>query len=384
MKRESKKSNHASSNSLFKQEILDISLASISGRRTELMGIAILGVVLFHSQVDFSELFYLSPFQTIKSIGYGGVDLFFFLSGFGLACGWLNKKYNLWGFYKRRIFRILPIYCFWMFLYGIIQLIVFNNFRVRGFIADFLGLGFLSGRNYNNWFIPALLICYLIFPFIISVFSSNTIRKLASKGIWLIILSTTFLPLGICLILILVKANVLLIFFTRLPNFILGTFLGLALIRDNLKTLRDLNCNLITLVSILVLGFCCLYLSFSVSPEINWLYGLWWYPFILFTFPFCLILASLLDGLDQQFSDTKIFSCIHECLCFCGQYSLEIYLVHGLVFQFSPYLHQAIVYCVTSKNNLLEYSILIPFSVLLAYFLNKSFNGLRLQLKSKY
>ena len=48
--------------------------------RAELMGAAILWVVLFHAGFQFRGVF----FDTVQAIGYGGVDIFFLLSGIGL------------------------------------------------------------------------------------------------------------------------------------------------------------------------------------------------------------------------------------------------------------------------------------------------------------
>ena len=76
----------------------------LSASRNELKGIAILWVVLFHAQLGLSGLGY-----QIQRIGYGGVDLFFFLSGFGLYHS-LERSSDLRGYLKRRCERLLPSY----------------------------------------------------------------------------------------------------------------------------------------------------------------------------------------------------------------------------------------------------------------------------------
>lgn len=76
--------------------------------RNSWMGLAILWIVLFHLQYDFGgdSLRFLSY---IKSIGYGGVNIFLFASGIGCFCS-LEKNDNLMEFFKRLIKRIFPIY----------------------------------------------------------------------------------------------------------------------------------------------------------------------------------------------------------------------------------------------------------------------------------
>lgn len=51
----------------------------ISTYRTQLMGVAMLWVVLFHATFSINN-----PLQGVKAIGYGGVDIFLMLSGMGL------------------------------------------------------------------------------------------------------------------------------------------------------------------------------------------------------------------------------------------------------------------------------------------------------------
>ena len=59
---------------------------SISKYRTSLMGLSMIWVMLFHLPIS------LSFFNPIKSIGYLGVDIFLFLSSYGLYYGF--KKDN--------------------------------------------------------------------------------------------------------------------------------------------------------------------------------------------------------------------------------------------------------------------------------------------------
>jgi peptidoglycan/LPS O-acetylase OafA/YrhL len=80
-----------------------------------LRGIAILAVIVFH--------FHLHGDQSITSIGWAGVDLFFALSGFLITGILLDTERGpgmFRNFYARRCLRILPLYylalalCFWV------------------------------------------------------------------------------------------------------------------------------------------------------------------------------------------------------------------------------------------------------------------------------
>ena len=54
-------------------------LDSICKWRSELMGIAIIWVAVFHSYLVFEE-----PWMLLKNTGYAGVDIFLLLSGVGM------------------------------------------------------------------------------------------------------------------------------------------------------------------------------------------------------------------------------------------------------------------------------------------------------------
>lgn len=83
----------------------------ISKHKKELMSIAMIWVAFYHVYFEFK--FKPINFVLVKC-GYGGVDLFVFLSGFSLYYAY-EKENNYLEFIKRRLLRILPykiIICF--------------------------------------------------------------------------------------------------------------------------------------------------------------------------------------------------------------------------------------------------------------------------------
>ena len=82
--------------------IPDIELANISRYRGELMGAAMLFIILFHV-----ELSRWDPFFGLRRMGNIGVDIFLFLSGIGLWFSWM--KHPDWRrFFRHRYLRIYP------------------------------------------------------------------------------------------------------------------------------------------------------------------------------------------------------------------------------------------------------------------------------------
>ena len=83
-------------------KIREIELADVSRYRSELMGAAILFIILFHVPLARSDAFF-----GLRRCGNIGVDMFLFLSCIGLWYSWV-KNPSVKHFYKRRLLRILP------------------------------------------------------------------------------------------------------------------------------------------------------------------------------------------------------------------------------------------------------------------------------------
>lgn len=71
--------------------------------RGKMMGVAILMVIFYHL-IGATESKVFMPFY----LGFMGVDIFLFLSGYGLCHAY--SKYNILTFYKKRFYRIFPLY----------------------------------------------------------------------------------------------------------------------------------------------------------------------------------------------------------------------------------------------------------------------------------
>lgn len=130
-------------------------LQDISTYRKALMGIAILWVVLYHFGLHTPIIGHITRF------GYAGVDIFMFLSGFGLFYS-MNKDKNLRHYYKKRLIRIFPTY----FIIGVFfSLFCFPNDTFISYLWRSSTLGFWTNGVYYEWFIPSIILLYALFPF---------------------------------------------------------------------------------------------------------------------------------------------------------------------------------------------------------------------------
>lgn len=137
-----------------------IDLSFISRYRAIFMGLAIFWIFFYHTGIDIPGL------REIFALGWFGVDIFFFVSGFGL-CASLTKNDSIKQYYKRRFSRIIPTW--WLIL--ILMAIVGVIFELKGFpisISDyfywFTGLGWWTGNCNFEWYIPTIIVFYLFAP----------------------------------------------------------------------------------------------------------------------------------------------------------------------------------------------------------------------------
>ena len=139
-------------------KIKDIELANVSRYRGELMGAAMLFIILFHVPLARSNEFF-----GLRRCGNVGVDMFLFLSGIGLWFSWV-KNPDVWRFYKRRLLRIYPA---WLVMASLYYLPRFdwqfgNYIDLIGDIA--INWDFWLNDELTFWYIPAIMMLYLWAP----------------------------------------------------------------------------------------------------------------------------------------------------------------------------------------------------------------------------
>jgi peptidoglycan/LPS O-acetylase OafA/YrhL len=289
------------------------------------MGIAIIWICFFHAKVNFPDSVLFYPLFFLKEAGYGGVDIFLFLSGFGLMYGMQNKKYSLTTFYKKRVLRILPTYWLVFFIVIVAEIISGRSIFPSRILLVFSTAGFWINKHRFDWFIPSLLALYFLFPPFFSI-----LRRSQDKKKFIVIIC--IIALSCCLFIMPTKANYLLIFFARIPIFFIGAYIG---------HISFTSVSLISPKQLLFYMFClffgvgsCLYVINKFSVEQTMPYGLRCYPFIICTLPICLFLSLAMEKINNS-SVCNIKHLIQWLFFFCGSYSLEIYLIHSKIFFFN-------------------------------------------------
>lgn len=126
----------------------------ISTYRSELMGWAILWIMMLH--FDFNQI---KPLGFIAQYGYAGVEIFILVSGFGVFFS-LEKDNSIIRFYKKRLLRIFPTY----YLLGIIASLLLFHDSILSYLFRYSTIGFWTGGIYWEWYIPSIVMLYIIAP----------------------------------------------------------------------------------------------------------------------------------------------------------------------------------------------------------------------------
>lgn len=296
--------------------------------RTELMGMAILWVVLFHSKLQLHGIL-----DTVQTIGYGGVDIFFLLSGIGLYYS-LQKSDQLLPFYGRRARRIFPAY-FPFIVVWLIYMIQTSEWRTDIILKVIAGnlfmTGWLSGIGAQfNWYVQVIFWVYLAAPLFYRLIVSLTKRW--QKGlllVWAVLLGIAFWT-----------DNNLLMGVSRLPVFLVGMLWAqeesLHAKKDGIReknTDRSFWKNGAALSLLFVTGMAVLLVCYFTLPDyVVWGFGIWWYPFLLIVPGMCFLLGLVFEGMDR----IKGVRLLLKPVKLIGEASFEIYLLHIAAFDILP------------------------------------------------
>ncbi|MDZ7819498.1 MAG: acyltransferase [Aliarcobacter sp.] len=138
----------------------------------ELKGLGILTVVFAHfAYMLVTNAEFLFPLSIIAGVG---VDLFLFMSGYGLSVGMLKKPMPVLEFYKRRLIKIfIP---FWVALIIIFaaDAIFLNVFYTPLYMVQSLLGWFPTAVGYGDvnspfWYITWMIMFYALYPIVFSV-----------------------------------------------------------------------------------------------------------------------------------------------------------------------------------------------------------------------
>ena len=151
----------------MKYNVKDIPLYHISKYRSQLMGLAMIFIILFHISLPRSDIFF-----GLRRMGNIGVDIFLLLSGIGLWFSWrklrdgedsIMKKWAM--FYWRRLKRVYPAWLIIASSYYIPKFWSRGNNSLEAW-TDLIGdiainWDFWLHDELTFWYIPATMMLYV-------------------------------------------------------------------------------------------------------------------------------------------------------------------------------------------------------------------------------
>lgn len=289
----------------------------LSRNRKTLMGLSVLFLLIFHFCEDRNGSGYQMPgfFELFNTyIGSGEVDVFLLLSGFGLCYSWEKIR-------DRKRFRIhhmkkilVPYLLFCLPVLFAIRVIILHK-GILQYIEDIFFLSFITEGFQLFWYIPCILFCYMIFPCLYEALAldddtvGRRLRLILVTGavfLCLVILSQSFEGFF-------EKTEKLLI---RIPSFIGGIYIGLRS-RSREKLTGE------GFVWFLVLAAAAHYIRFrGARPLLG-------RPAFLVCTAFWILLIAFLSGrVPEALKESLPGRISSRCLAWCGQRTLELYVVH--------------------------------------------------------
>ena len=229
-----------------------------------------------------------------------GVEWFLILSGIGLFFS-LSKNDDIKQFYKKRFRRIVPTYLFVAIPFFLISF----PFDLKKFLIRISGLNLVFYWERFFWFIPLILLCYLLSPFYFRFISR--------------VKCSILFPFVLALALFFISFHTprTQIMMTRFPIFLLGMHLGKSVYED--KTIFNWKPQIISILIPAFAMFCVVIINYiphiiEVERQVYFLCGI---PSLLFVLSIVKLLVKV--------------KLIQRLLKLMGNLSLELFLVHPCI-----------------------------------------------------
>lgn len=286
----------------------------ISNNRSFLMGIAMLSIMLFHQ----GWIYGWNPFFAFfHFFGNWGVDIFFFVSGFGLYYS-LNKDGNIASFYKRRLLRMLPI-CLvcGLFRYVIDHILPVGDGGYPTGVHE-VSSNWMTILSWDRWFIPVIMVYYLLTPVLFCA-----IEKYGKSILW----GVYFLALLGALSAI---PGWMIIYTIHVPSFCIGAISAAGMFQ---LTKIKKSISYVAIIIALIYKFVGMMGWFSIDDD---------FTYIILSFGIVVLCLLIIRG-SAIFKNTiksiknigRIGSIVYEGVCYIGRHTLEIYLLHEFIYRYT-------------------------------------------------
>jgi hypothetical protein len=314
--------------------LIHFELKDLSSYRTQLMGVAAIMIIACHAAA--SNVLMPIWMKTLLSLGNYGVEIFLLLSGLGCSYSLSKSNGGYISFWKRRLYRIYIPYLFIFFPYCIV-LFFLGVYSISDCLLSCSALEYWIYHR-GAWFVSLILPLYFFSPYI------N--KLLANRNKWLYVAVLVSITTFICNIPVQnTVLNNIQWAFGRSPSFVLG-----MAIADGCRKGTRIHFLWIVLLAVFYV---------PLHKLLGWNNVEWT------VIPLVIYVVTIFT---RWLCRSDLFN---KCFVFIGKVSLESYLMNIalnslLILLIPSYFSSSIFY-----GRYLEYSIVIVFGTLLAYFVNK-------------
>lgn len=133
--------------------------------RKQLMGFAIVWVMIFHCYSKHISSMGIPVLSFISIQGNLGVEIFLFLSGIGMYFS-MSKNSDIIPFYWRRIKRVVIPWLIISCPYWILKSIIVDHDGVMVFLENWSGISLWTKGITTVWYVSLIIVLYLIYPFL--------------------------------------------------------------------------------------------------------------------------------------------------------------------------------------------------------------------------
>ena len=288
----------------------------LSRYKSELMGISMIMVMIFHSVNPVINIFgfEIAPLKRAEM----GVDFFLVLSAVGCYFS-LSKNGNILRFYKNRIIRIIPAFIICAFTYSVV--LYYTKGKPISSFWEYITMYALLKGDISFWYIGNIMVCYLAMPVLYKLSKYKLVYCIFTVIFTIFIFYLAYKQIGL--------NNVSL---CRFPIFVVSVLIGKTIYESDRKdyvfTKRTI------LIQTIVALLCYISTTIIVRTPMEKHISLF-----IVSIPLLLWIAMCLS-----FTPTSI----RRCLSFIGGISLEIYLLHSLIVAPILYIfiHKTIIFII--------------------------------------
>lgn len=283
----------------------------LSQYRSELMGVAAILILVFHSIFFCFDLYngqniIANSLYVISSFLNVGVEIFLIVSGIGLYYSY-EKRPSFKDYYCKRLVNVYLMLVIIRIFFNTLEGILFGFKPLKDSVIGYLGLNYIFGIDNTDWYVSFIMIMYLLFPLIYKF-----VKKIENSK-WFGFIAT-LIPTILVAIILLIKDtefyNTYEVGISRVPIFFIGCCLG-----SFFKNKKNIS---IFIYGIALIGMVLKILRVSREVEIYSRLSS-----ILFVFSVLVVVLIMFRFLPNS---------ILKFLKFIGGMSLELYIIHGILY----------------------------------------------------